>query len=296
MAGLLSDENSYCMLSEEGMEVLAEYKQPQEISPAPIAASSGKRVKRSPSFGNLLKTPSRLNLKKMPSKLKLFSSETPLSRLENKTPTTPYDREPPLPTLSPHHPVPAIPHPAITAYYEDPPSAKTPSSRSSKSTTSSFFRTALRREKAGSVSSKSVLDARAGSFDGKSVLDTRPASLSSKSVLEGGRRSTSGMPVADARPRSLSSKSVLQQPVLPGTVAAQIQRFEDSCIPDSLTLKLPATEKTPAKNTWLNRLPFGKALSSKKKQRLAIPTFDSPSLSDQVTQELRRRSETESSK
>ena len=64
----LDDESTYCHLSDDGMEVLAGDGKPEK--------ETGKRLKRSGSLSNMLKTPSRLALRKSTSKLKLFSGET----------------------------------------------------------------------------------------------------------------------------------------------------------------------------------------------------------------------------
>lgn len=113
----LDDESSYCLLSEDGVEVLAErpatsmsYLQNADFDPDTTLASipsTGKKLKRSGSLGGLLKTPSRLNLRKSASRLRLFA-DTPGSA------ATAVDTPPSVSALnhlvaSPPPPVPAVP-------------------------------------------------------------------------------------------------------------------------------------------------------------------------------------------
>lgn len=113
------------------MEVLAK-EEPLDLS------TSGKKVRKSPSLGNLLKTPSRMALRRVSSKLHVFS-DTPQSALKKHYPSTIRTHFHETPSCPP--PVPSIPDSATTAV----PDVKTPrSSKSIKSTKSGFFRTALK--------------------------------------------------------------------------------------------------------------------------------------------------------
>lgn len=124
----LDDESTYCHLSDDGTEVLAGETHTEK--------SGGKRLKRSGSLSNMLKTPSRLTLRKSSSKLKLFGSNTPATgvgpdTLASAASIASYaNRElPPLPPLPATKAVPAA-------------SSATPSS--AKSTKSLFARAVLR--------------------------------------------------------------------------------------------------------------------------------------------------------
>lgn len=106
-AGSLDDESTYCHLSEDGIEVLANASGGDK-------SVAGKRMKRAGSLSNMLKTPSRLALRKSNSKLRLFDRETRKSSgLDTPASASSMafnlDRElpplPPLPSSAPSMPV-----------------------------------------------------------------------------------------------------------------------------------------------------------------------------------------------
>lgn len=268
---LIDDEETYCVLSEEGVEILAKATEEEDFDLTMYSRTDtlssvkkgSKALKRAPSLSNLLKTPSRLSLRKMPSKMKLFG-DTPSSVKSNATSAVAEssfshtaDIIPPVPQAVP------IQHPA----------ANTPTSNKSSRSSKSFLRRAVFRDKA-----ERLMNRRLPPFHDVSEHPL-PGTVASriKAMEDTYRRSlivqseqTSNIAEIKETARS-ASVPLLDRPETPSSDNGNI------------------VGKTP-RNKWLNRLNIGKS-SAKRRTRLEIPSFeDSPGLTEKVEQELKRRS------
>jgi hypothetical protein len=265
----IDDEETYCVLSEEGVEILAKseeddfdltmYNRSDTIS---SVKKGSKALKRAPSLSNLLKTPSRLNLRKMPSKMKLFG-DTP-SSVKSSNINTPGDS-----SFSHSIHIPPVPQ-AVPAYH---PSANTPTSNKSSRSSKGFLRRAVFRDKTDKLLTRTqppFHDVSEHPMPGtvasriKAMEDTYRRSLIVES--ENNASNTEGLETARS-----ASVPLLNRPTGDGII------------------EQANVGKTP-RNKWLEQLHIGKS-STKRKTRLEIPSFeDSPGLSERVQRELKRRS------
>lgn len=266
----IDDEETYCVLSEEGVEILA--KSPEDDFDLTMNSRNdttfssikkgSKALKRTPSLSDLLKTPSRLNLRKMPSKMKLFS-ETPSSV---KSTANVVDASFSESTHAPQA------QQAVSAHHTT--TVNTPTSNKSSRSSKSFLRRAVFRDKTEKLLTKvqpPFQDASEHPLPGtvasriKAMEETYRRSL----IVESERTAAGGVEVTIETARS-ASVPLLNRPL--------------DAIDESTNIG-----KTP-RNKWLNKLHLGKS-SSKRKPRLDIPSFeDSPSLAEKVENELKRRS------
>lgn len=270
----IDDEQTYCVLSEEGVEILAKseeddfdltmYSRSDTMS---SVKKGSKALKRAPSLSNLLKTPSRLNLRKMPSKVKLFG-DTPSSVKSNNLSISGDS------SFSHSVHVPPVPQ-AIPEYH---PSANTPTSNKSSRSSKSFLRRAVFRDKTDKLLTRTQPP-----FHDMSD-HPMPGTVASriKAMEDTYRRSL--IVEIEKHANSMEVNEVARSASVP-----LLNRSVAEC-----TVEQANIGNTP-RNKWLEKLHIGKS-STKRKTRLEIPSFeDSPGLSERVEQELRRRSLKETS-
>ncbi|KAK9895296.1 hypothetical protein P389DRAFT_211905 [Cystobasidium minutum MCA 4210] len=269
----LDDDETYCVLSEEGVEILARSPEEEEYDETMVSSKhdhsrsfskSSKALKRTPSLSNLLKTPSRLSLRKMPSKMKIFT-DTPSSAKSNST----------MAETSFSHNAEVPPIPAMLPEYH--PAANTPTSNKSSRSSKSFLRRAVFRDKVDKLASKPTValhDVSEHPLPGtvasrvRAMEDTYRRSL----IVE-----------SEHTINAVSSIEVMRSASVPLL-----------CRPDEepVSCKLPSAKFH--RNKWLDRLNIGKSSTSKRKTRLEIPNIEnSPGLVEKVEKELKHRTREE---
>ena len=250
---LLRNEESYCVLSEQGVEVVAasttlpEHGDP-DVTLASIP-SMGRKLKRAASLSTLLKTPSQLASRKTASKLRLFGS-TP------DTASTAVDTPDAASALDPAHlnysgpfsdpTVPAVPGPQDQACAKSP-HPDSPTLRLSHLATDRNNNTSEERTRTQSVISTSERPQHGTVASRISHLERRASDDSTTSSVA---PSGSVLPPIPSSYSTVRSKSGMQTSPKQDAVCTNM---------------VNAGKTPPAKHGWLRKLHFGRHASVKRR-------------------------------